>query len=171
MTSFELEIWDNECDKVTFYSPKVEGAAMSEMEKFLHRMEQRAEMVQPLQELLELILGTIGNQYGADEAFFNRFENKVTALPPKGYIKLSELKIDYRGFPLRLYCLRLSEEIVILFDGGIKTAQTAQASEISMKFFEANEFGGRIQDALHAGMIVCDRRTIRDFNGNSEIIL
>jgi len=173
VSSFELSIWNDETERVTFYSPRVEESDYSEMDKFLLRMEELPEMEGPLQELLELIIETIGNTYGAQEAFFNRFENRVTALPPKGHIKISELELDYRGFPLRLYCLALSEEIVILFNGGIKNAQTAQESTdvISMKLYEANAFAKRILTAYNTGHIIVDGRVITDYNGNSEIYL
>jgi hypothetical protein len=103
----------------------------------------------------------------------NRFENRVTALPPKGHIKISELELDYRGFPLRLYCLALSEEVVILFNGGIKDAQTAEESSgvLSMKLYEANEFARRILTAKNTGVITIKGRTITDFNGETEIFL
>lgn len=143
------------------------------MEKFLLRMEKIPGMEQPLQELLELIIETIGNTHGAQDAFFNRFENRVTALPPKGHIKISELELDYRGFPLRLYCLALTEELVILFNGGIKDAQTPQESSdvISVKLYEANGFAKRILTAINTGQIVVDGRVLTDFNGNTEIYL
>lgn len=101
-------------------------------------MEQLPEMRSHVQELLELIIETIGNTYGAHEAFFNRVENWAFALPPKGQVKIGELEIAYPGFPLRLYCLRLSEEVAVLFNGGIKDARTIQESSdsISTKFYE-----------------------------------
>jgi len=151
----------------------MEGSEHSEMDKFLLRMEAIPEMTGPMQELLELVIETIGNTYGAQDAFFNRFENKVTALPPKGHIKVSEMELDYIGFPLRLYCIALSEQVVVLFNGGLKDAQTVQESSgtLSMKFMEANGFAKRILTALNTGMIQVDGRTITDFRGQSEIIL
>jgi hypothetical protein len=151
----------------------MDGSEHSEMDKFLLRMEAIPDMVPPLQELLELIIETIGNTYGAQDSFFNRFENRVTALPPKGHIKISEIELDYKGFPLRLYCLALSEDIVILFNGGIKDAQTAQESSgtLSMKLYEANEFAKRILTAKNTGMISIKGRSITDFKGDKEIYL
>jgi hypothetical protein len=171
--SFELQIWDDETERVTFYSPKQDGSKHSEMDKFLLRMEKIPELRESLQELLELIIETIGNTYGAQESFFNRFENRVTALPPKGRIKISELELDYRGFPLRLYCIALTEQLVILFNGGIKDSQTIQESKdfISVKFYEANEFAKKILTALNAGEIMIEGRTIKDYKGNTEIYL
>jgi hypothetical protein len=173
VSSFELIIWNDETELVTFYSPKMDGSKHSEMDKFLLRIEAIPDMLSPLQELLELIIETIGNTYGAKDAFFNRFENRVTALPPKGHIKISELELDYRDFPLRLYCLALSEEVVILFNGGIKDAQTAQESSgvLSMKLYEANEFARRILVAKNTGMLNVNGRVITDFKGSREIYL
>lgn len=171
MSIFELQTWDNEADKVTFYSPRWEDSEFSEMDKFLLKMEKLPEVKDALQELLELIREVIGNNHGAQDAFFNRFENRVTALPPKGHIKISELELDYRGFPLRLYCLALNEETVILFNGGIKNAQSVQDSDISVKFYEANEFAKRILSAMNTGEIILHGRTITNYKGSSEIYL
>ena len=173
MSSFAIEVWDDEAEKVTFYSVRWDDGEHSEMDRFLLRIDAIPEMKQSLQELIQLIKEVIGNTYGAHEAFFNRFENRVTALPPKGKIKISELELDYRGFPLRLYCLALSEGVVILFNGGIKNSQTVQESKdvISTKFFEANEFAKRILAAYNAEEIIVEGRQIKDYKGGTEIYL
>lgn len=173
MISFALEIWNDETERVTFYSVRTDDADYSEMDNFILRMRQNSEMKEPLQKLLQLITEVIGNTYGAIDAFFNRAENRVFALPPKGNIKISEIEFNYPGFPLRLYCLALSEELVILFNGGIKDAQEVQQSSgsISVKFYEANEFAKRIQSALNDGVIVIAGRQITDFKGGTEIYL
>jgi len=173
VSSFELEIWDDETDLVTFYTVKWDGSELSETDKFFDRMKAIPEMKHSLQQLAKLITEVIGNTYGAHDAFFNRFENRATALPPKGKIKISELELDFSGFPLRLYCLALSEELVILFNGGIKDGQTIQENKdiLSMKFYEANEFAKRIFAALNSEEIQVDGRTIKYYNGSTTIIL
>jgi hypothetical protein len=171
--SFALEIWNDETDRVTFYSVRTEDAEHSEMDNFILRMQQDPQMTEPLQKLLQLITEVIGNTYGAIDTFFNRIENRVFALPPKGNIKISEIEFHYPGFPLRLYCLALSEDIVILFNGGIKDAQEVQqaSGSISVKFYEANEFAKRIQSALNDGIISLAGRQIVNFRGGTEIYL
>jgi hypothetical protein len=148
-------------------------ASTSETDKFFHRMSGIPDMKLHLQEVSKLIIEVIGNTYGAQEGFFNRFENRATALPPKGKIKISELELDYDRFPLRLYCLALSEELVILFNGGIKSARTTQESTdvITVKFYEANEFAKRIFEVLNTNEIFIDGRFLRDRTGNPEIYL
>ncbi len=44
----------------------------------------------------------------------------LAALPPVGTVKIGALQLNYKGSPLRLYCLVLSDEVVVLFNGGIK---------------------------------------------------
>jgi len=173
VNNFAIETWDDESEKVTFYSVRWEDAEFQEMDRFLSRMKAIPAMNGPVQELLQLILEVIGNTYGAQDAFFNRYENRVTALPPRGNIKISEIQLDYGGFPLRLYCLALSEEVVILFNGGIKDAQTIQETQdvISTKFYEANEFARRIIDALNEGEIIVSGRSIQTYKGGTEIYL
>ena len=174
MNIFGLEIWDDETEKVTFYTVRWDDdKSISETDKFFQRMSSIPEMKLYVQELSKLIIEVIGNTYGAQESFFNRFENRATALPPKGKIKISELELDYFGFPLRLYCLALSEELVILFNGGIKNARTIQESTdvISAKFYEANEFAKRIFEALNSKEIFIDGRLLRYHDGSLEIYL
>jgi hypothetical protein len=85
---------------------------------------------------------------------------------------LAEIGLNYPGFPLRLYCLRLSEKVVVLFNGGIKSAQTAQDSkDLRMKFFEAQTFAKRILEAISANEIYIKDSQILDFQGNESIYL
>ena len=56
---------------------------------------------------------------GALKVFF-RFENAAQAIPPCGTYKVEDIYINYANFPLRLYCLRISETLVVLFNGGEK---------------------------------------------------
>lgn len=173
MSSFALEIWDDEAEKAAFYTVRWEDSEISETDKFFEKMNKIPEMKPHAQELAKLIIEIIGNTYGAHPAFFNRFENRVTALPPQGHVKLSELALDYEGFPLRLYCLAFSEELVILFNGGIKNARTVQEStdSISIKFMEANDFAKKIFVAMNQRLILMEGRTLITFNGSSEIYL
>jgi hypothetical protein len=172
MNTFELEIWDDESEYVTFYTVRWEGAETSETDKFFSRMKGLPDMQQPLHELANLISEVIGNHHGAHEAFFNRMENWAIALPPKGKVRLGEINVEYAGFPLRLYCYRVTDELVILFNGGIKTGRTAQDSqELSMKFYEANEFTKRILMVINAGEIFPDGRLLKNDEGQTEFTI
>jgi hypothetical protein len=174
VSSFELEIWDDETERVTFYTVRWEGTSSSETDKFFDKYSKTESVA--AQELLSLILDTIGTDHGAIDDFFNRQENTVIALPPHGQITIDEIKFHFPRFPLRLYALRVNnrEDLVILFNGGVKSAETnEQSTDLNLKFIEANAFAKKIEDALREKIIIIDEstRTLKYFNGSAEIIL
>lgn len=174
MNTFALTIWDNETEYVTYYSVNWEGTEKSEAEKFFEKYYSHPDYWTSIQELLSLLINSIGNEHGAKDVFFSRHANKASELPPKGTIIVDSIKFDYYGFPLRLFCLRISDNIVILFNGGIKSSQATQDSpDLRTKFFEAQIFAKRIEEAMRDGIIFIDNttRTIKTFNGSSEIYL
>jgi hypothetical protein len=125
---------------------------------------------------LSFILDSIGEDHGASDALFNRFENEVIGLPNKGRVNVSGVVFLYPNFPLRLYALRINNrnDLIVLFNGGVKSAQTNQASkELHLKWIEACQFAKRIEQALRDGEIMIDtrKRKILSHNGNEEIFL
>ncbi len=174
MNTFELEIWDNEANLCTFYTVKKEDAAgLNETDKFFSKYENNPEFQSAIQELLSFILDVIGEDYGAIDALFNRHENQVQGLPSKGIVRLGEITFHYPDFPLRIYALRITEEIVVLFNGGIKDGPTNQSSSLNMHWIEACNFAVRINEAISSGEIRInnDKRLLTDHLGNTEIIL
>ncbi len=172
MNTFALEIFDDQGQVCSFYTVRWEGAALSETDKFFVKYENDSTFQRPLQELAKFISNKIGDEMGALEDFF-RFENAAQALPPSGTYKVEDLYINFGNFPLRLYCLRISETLVVLFNGGEKTAYTAQGGKTSMAFQEANIFAKRILNALINKdiYITADQRAFRYYNGSDEIII
>jgi hypothetical protein len=71
-----------------------------------------------------------------------------------------------------LYAYRVNENIVILFNGGVKLGKTAQESKVSMHFSEAQHFVARIEDAFADGTlgISDDNKTIVYFDDNEMIL-
>ena len=178
MNTFELEIWYDEGSVCTFYTVRWstdEGHAISETDRFFetytvhdHPLEEKA------MQLFRLITESIGNRYGATDDFFDRMVNRAQELPPKPKKWLEEIKDLGINFPLRLFCYRVTEHIVILFNGGIKESQATQDSKnLSLKFYEAQNFVKKIEDALQSKMIEIsdDKRYLQNFDGTTEIIL
>lgn len=171
-----LEVWDDESARCTFYSARWEDASENETDRFFLKYNAIDEFKKPVQELLSFILDSIGNDYGAIDALFNRFENGVVGLPNKGKVTLGEITFLYPSFPLSLYALRVNDrsDIVILFGGGVKTAQTNQLSkELHLKWIEACRFAKRIEEAIRSKEILVDEhnRKIFDCNGDDIIYL
>ncbi len=178
MNTFALEVWYDEGAACAFYTARyigIENDSLSETDKFFDKY---AVSEQPYEEealqLFRLITESIGNKYGAIDDFFDRHENRVQDLPPKPKQCIKEIKMLGSNFPLRLYCYRVTEQIVVLFNGGIKDAPTAQRSEdLSMKFNETQSLARKIETGLREGMIcisTCGRK-LESFDGSSEIIL
>ena len=84
-------------------------------------------------------LKIIGEKYGALSHLF-RNEGEIantTALPPIGNRKPTFIKNGKESKnSLRLYCLRANEQVVFLFDGGLKTTQKAQDCPNVMQHFK-----------------------------------
>ena len=101
-------------EKVSLYSPRFEGEEYTEFEKFLLTYkDQYAKDIQILVRRIDII-----KKMGAEDRFF-RYEgsmrDRVMALP--SHLDTSNL---------RLYCLNISQKILILGNGGVKTTQTYQ---------------------------------------------
>lgn len=176
MNKFVLEVWDNEASKCTFYTLRREDAKQNETDKFFSKYNDLPEFKLSTQVLLSFLLDSIGEDYGAIDALFNRFENQVTGLPNKGKVAIGEIVFLFPDFPLRLYALRLNDrpDMVVLFNGGVKSAQTNQASpNLSLKWREACQFAKRIEEALRNNEIVIDnkKRAILTADGNKDILL
>lgn len=130
MNNFGLEIWDDESRLVTFYTIRVDGNEFSETDKFLRKYQNDPKYRDALEQLLSLLLDVMGEQQGAHPAFFTRRENRAQALPPS-HAYFGEIELRYPQFPLRLFCYRVNESLVILFNGSAKTAGTVQQSKKS----------------------------------------
>ena len=169
MSSFALEIFDDEGSKCVFYSVMIDGEEISETEKFFNKFFNMPTMKNYAMELASFLTKTIGDKRGAINAFF-RDERKAHALPPNSNIDIEEISI-LDNFPLRLYCLRISESCVVLFNGAEKTSQSAQDGETSMAFHDANIYAAKILKAFADSDIkLCEKkREILDYFEKNQI--
>jgi hypothetical protein len=172
---FEIEIWDDEGQSCTFYTVRWEDAEHCETDKFLLKYGSKShKYYEQTLSLVRLISKSIGNRYGATDDFIDRAKNRAYALPPRPKKKPIEIRELGIHFPLRLYCYKVSESLLILFNGGIKDARTDQDSkDLSTKFYEAEQFVRRIEDALQEEMIIYNQELNRleTYKGETEIIL
>lgn len=170
---FVVEIWDDEGAKCTFYTVRNDDHDESETDMFFNKYDAIEEYKEANQELLSFIIHAIGDDHGAIDELFNRDENEVKGLPTQGKIIVKEITYHYPNFPLRLYALKLTQSIVVLFNGGIKDGPTNQTSSLHVEWRAACEFAKRIQNAIREGSIIIDEenRKIKNYDGSDEIIL
>ncbi|WP_353480261.1 hypothetical protein [Haliscomenobacter sp.] len=170
MNSFTIEIFDADSRMVTYYTVRWENQELSETDKFFEQFSEQDYYKESFEQLVAL-LELIGEYKGALPVFFTRHEDEATAIPPS-YVH--EFDLDFQGNVLRLYCVRICKSIVILFNGGLKSARTAQDSEnLSSKFRDAKYFARKIFKEIKDGMIEINEsnHSLRSFDGNEEIII
>nr|WP_315154067.1 hypothetical protein [uncultured Flavobacterium sp.] len=173
MNIFALEIWDDEGAKCTFYTVRYDDNHLNETDVFFEKYDAVKEYKQANQELLSFIIHAIGDDHGAVDELFNRDENEVKGLPVQGKRTVENITYHFPEFPLRLYALKITHNIVILFNGGIKDGPTNQTSSLHMEWRSACEFAKRIDQAIREGSIIVDEqnRKLTNYDGSDEIIL
>lgn len=170
MNSFILEIFDADFQMVTYYTVRWEDQELSETDKFFEKFSEDDKHRENFNQILAL-MELIGDKKGALPVFFTRHEDEASALPPP-YVQ--EFSLNFDGNDLRLYCVRVCKSIVVLFNGGIKSARTAQDSEdLTSKFREAKSFAKKIFKEIRDGMIEINEsnHSLRSFDDNDEIII
>lgn len=153
-----VELGRLDFNKVKYFSVKIEEREHSEFMDFQLRM--RNSHPTQLGEMNALIQ-EIGEKYGANPEQF-RDERKADALPPETfqYFGLDDLEPDNQ-FGLRLYCLRLNESVVILFNGDLKTTQKVDDCKNCRRHFQlANRITSKIDEAIRYKTIKPDYKDI-----------
>jgi hypothetical protein len=173
VNKFTLEIFEK-YPLVTFYSVRWEGSELSETDKFIKKiLYDKTEHKIDLQEILTLV-ETMGEENGAKNIYFTRHEDEATALPPNKNLVVRGIEIPFYQNKLRLYCVRINEYIVVLFNGGVKSSQTIQgSSDLVMKFRDAKLFAKRIWQAIQEKdiLIVPSSQELKTSLGDEEIFL
>ncbi len=136
---------------VTFYSIRIDGDEETLFVKFLNRHVKYEFELDHIREWLSYM----GTRRGAQLQFF-RFEREAHALPPPVWHNENTTECK-----LRLYCMRLSNDVVILFSGGMKTKLKAQhCPNVAGPFREANKWTQAIQNAIAEGDISVDKNSL-----------
>ena len=136
-------------DNVSLYSICFNGNNVSEYEDFLMKFKDNSKLNKDFQIIL-LALEKIIDQ-GALERFF-RIEGKMGD-------NVAALAIDSRK--LRLYCLRISDQIMIVGNGGVKTTRTYQEDEkLSGYVMDLQCFDNLLKRAQQNGSISIEKNMI-----------
>lgn len=138
-------------DNVGMFSICFDGNSESEFEKFLQEFKDNATYNKDFNAIL-LALSKIIDK-GALERFF-RIEGRMGD-------HVSALSIDSRK--LRLYCLRISDQILILGNGGVKLTRTYQEDEkLSGYVMDLQTFDKVLVKAQKSGVVTIEKNMITD---------
>ena len=136
-------------DNVSLYSICFNGEELSEYEKFLTKFKDNAQLNYDFQRILFALAKIV--EVGALERFF-RNEGRMKD-------NLCALSIDSRR--LRLYCLRISDKILIVGNGGEKTTRTYQEDEtLSGYVMDLQKFDELLKEAQKTGTITIENKVI-----------
>ena len=136
-------------DNVGMFSICFDGNAESEFEKFLLEFKDNATYNKDFNTIL-LALSKIIDK-GALERFF-RIEGKMSD-------HVSALSIDSKK--LRLYCLRISDQVLILGNGGVKLTRTYQENELLSGYvIDLQTFDKALLKAQKKGIVTIEKNMI-----------
>lgn len=138
-------------DNVGLFSICFDGSSESEFEKFLQEFKDNATYNRDFNAILFALSKIIDK--GALERFF-RIEGKMGD-------HVSALSIDSKK--LRLYCLRISDQILILGNGGIKLSRTYQEDNVLSGYvMDLQTFDKVLIKAQKSGAITIEKNMITD---------
>jgi hypothetical protein len=134
---------------VTWYTLTYEETGIKSLNDFFTRMSELGDKIgnekikQDLQDLANWMKNIGDSIYGVNKSIL-REERRCYALPHK----------QVKGLGLRLYCYWVSEQIIILFNGGIKTENNPEhCPNIRQHFYQAQSWSKQLENIgiLHNG--------------------
>ena len=140
----------------SLYTIFFENDNLSEFAKFMTNFKDNARLQRDYQIILLALQKILEN--GALERYFRpegKFNDVVCALP------MSSGK-------LRLYCLRLSDKILIIGNGGIKDSKTYnENNELNGYVIDLQKFDALIKDAVKDGSISIEETEIKGIDNKT----
>ena len=147
---YSIELLE-EYDKVNFYSIRLAGEELTELEAFFEKFPEGCEY----DDDIDVIISWIDKiaERGALERYFRPEGNYGDGV---GVIPIEV------GNKIRLYCLRLSDKILVFGNGGVKDSQSWQESETLASYvkllIDTSRFiSSRIKDG---SMLLVDKEII-----------
>jgi len=128
-------------EKVVFYTVRL-NSNECEFDDFITRLGTEKKY-RPQLALMFQLIKEMGADGAAKEAFFKcrgQFKN--------GNLHVSHIEIEKEETTLILYCLRLSDSLVILLNGGLKTNNDIQKCESKSHYETANKMASGLKAAI-----------------------
>lgn len=136
-------------DKTILYSISFEMDGTTEFEKFVTEFEMNSTYNGDYQRIIAALQSIL--RLGALERFFRpegKFDDSVAAVP-------------IEGGKLRLYCLRISEQIVILGNGGVKSTSTYEEDpKLYGYVMDLQRFEKILNDNLRKGYVTIQEKEL-----------
>ena len=148
MNEAELILFD-QSENCTVYSIRFLSDEASEVEKFYVKFKESSVYNADFERIISVMMGMLDK--GALERFF-RYEGKMS----DRVVPLPVLKSK-----LRLYCLRLSDKIIIAGNGGVKNTRTyGESDELRGYVLSLQQLDKLLRDGVKDGTIVITENKI-----------
>lgn len=146
-------------ERVSFYSISYQMDRTTEFERFLSKFEEEAEFNEDYQRILaalEIILDR-----GALERYFR----------PEGKMDDNLCAIPIESGNIRLFCLRISDQILILGNGDKKTTRTYQEDRKLLGYaLDLQKFDKLLKKDLEDGVVTIEERTLKYIENNEYLL-
>ena len=137
-------------DKVSLYSISFAADRTTEFELFLKEFEDEAILNKDYQRILNALRIILDK--GALERYFR----------PEGKINDNLCALPLDSGKIRLYCLRISDEILIIGNGGKKTAQKYEDDAILFGYaLDLQKFDALLRRAIDKGYVTIEERELK----------
>ena len=155
MSQAQLEIVE-QSELVSLYSIKFNGENSTEFEKFLQTFKDNAELNADFQRIVYAVSKILTN--GALERYFR----------PEGKFNDGVCAIPIESGQLRLYCLRMSDQILIVGNGGVKSTRTYNEDPILSGYvLNLQKFEKLIEAGLKNGSLSIEEKEIVGSEGKT----
>lgn len=139
----------NETDKCTIYTLQFQGESQSEFERFYSKFKDDAVYNPDLMRIVAFINKITQN--GAFERLFR----------PEGKMSDHVVALPVITSKLRLYCLRLSDKILVLGNGGVKNSRTYNEDDTLKGYvITLQNFERLLMEGQQKGLVTITEKTI-----------
>lgn len=139
----------NETDKCTIYTLQFQGESQSEFERFYSKFKDDAVYNPDLMRIVAFI-----NKIAQNGAFERLFR-------PEGKMSDHVVALPVITSKLRLYCLRLSDKILVLGNGGIKNSRTYNEDDTLKGYvITLQNFERLLMEGQQKGLVTITEKTI-----------
>lgn len=150
-----IKVKELDFTKVAYYTLRFENDSKTELEKFYENyQEDYSRSIY----YIKMWIAQIGEKFGAEKRWFRPEDNAAALPPPAQELKCLDIDIENENLKLRLYCIVLTHEIVILVNGGIKESNSTAGSPTCWPHYL---FASNMASQLHK-MIKDNNLTIKD---------
>lgn len=155
MKNITLKIIE-QSENVSLYSICFENDKLSEFEKFIEKFKKDATINNDYKVILTALSKILED--GALERLFR----------PEGKMSDNVCALSVNSKKLRLYCLRISENILIIGNGGVKSTKSYQEDEELYGYvMDLQAFDNLLQNEINKNNIIIVKNELTNINGKT----